>query len=1244
MTAPTRLLDTVVAHPATVVEASAGTGKTYQLEHLVFDLVAEGRALLPEILVVTFTERAASELVARIRATIDAGLRGAGGATDPAVADPAMRARLGAARRSFDLASITTIHAFCQRLLTEEPFLTGRLLEQSQVDGRAAFGEAFRDGLRTVLATDPTHRPYLEAHLGDNQGVDRLEELLYKASTARGRWAFPHSEADLAALAQGLLAGKLSLLELAWKPVLPGQKGTAFRRRLEVLWPALAAALDRGNWLPVLAALDDQADANFYRYLDGIATATSANAALRKLGQDLTRLAQTPTAPEAIVQRLLPVVTAEVERRKVGQGLYDFDDMIGAVARALDDEVGGDGLAEKLRRRYRYVLIDEAQDTERTQWRIFERAFLGPSGRASAPTPVVLIGDPKQAIYAFRGADVHTYVAARAAIRDAGGAALALDRNFRSAPEVVRAVNAILDQTAAPPYFTDPQIAYDHPVTSQRPPMDDAAPERAAGVTLFKLSLPENPPRPLRVVAIKRALRSAITARILRLRQEQPDLRPSSIFVLTRTNAEAREVGAALGEAGIACSYYKQEGLWRLPEAKHVRALLCAIADPADRMARLHAWLTPFFGATLRQLEALGEPPGDHPLVRQLYDWKALADARDYPALWASVFESNGLGARHVLARPSRRRLGLYRQIADELLAEAAARPLSIVELAGAVGRFAAGQFPVARGGGARDLDIQRADLDDGAVQIMTMHRAKGLEATHVFLYGALTTLPIGREVHLFRQGGERVFCAGRPRDPAVVELIKTHRSEDDQRLLYVAMTRARDRLYMPYFPDRDASDDDPFSFTNDKDHGDYVAFQKITGPYRHVNQRLRALAAEPTRFADLFQIEAVPFPAPERAASPELAARLEAWSPPPSGERVRAAPARDEAAAAEAPDAQELARLRIERRGFFITSYSRLKDAEGGYQPPVLDEEEDDGAAASLDELAAPEDGAAAATAAAQDEAGNAGPGPEAARPAASDLPGGAATGLFLHAILEKAALGALPPLAEWERAPEVRRLLEAECRRWDRDPRHLGAAARMAHAALSAPIGLPGARTATTIATASRVRREVDFLFPVAPERVRASEVAGPGSDDGARVVVERGFIRGVLDVLFEHEGRACFADWKSDALPHFSAAAIAAHVAANYDLQIRIYTVAIVRLLGVANEADYERRFGGLAYLFLRALGDDATGADAQDQPAPGVFVGRPSYAEVRSWDHDLTRAPGAPLAAAGAAHLPRPMRTG
>lgn len=1179
MTAPAkghRLLDTVVAHPATVVEASAGTGKTYQLEHLVFDLVAEDRARLEEILVVTFTERATHELVTRIRRTIDAGL-------DPgAPHDPGARARLHEARRSFDLASITTIHAFCQGLLMDEPFLTGRLLGQSQVDGRAAFGEVFRETLRAALATDHDHRRYLEAYLAISRDVDGLENLLYRAATARGRWAMPHDEAPLAALARGLLTIELPPLEAAWKRAIGhGGGANAFKRRLDALWPALDVAQASGDWLALLAALDRHLDPKLHEYLDTISRAPGIPAPLAKLVDSLSRLSRTPTVIEAVIQSLLPPVSAAVERKKLGQGLYDFDDMIGAIARALDDAVTGDLLAEKLRRRYRYALIDEAQDTEETQWRLFDRVFL----RSGGGNPVVLIGDPKQAIYGFRGADVHTYVAARAAIRARGGAEVALDRNFRSAAEVVHAVNAILDQGAAPAYFTDRSIAYDHPVTSERGNLG-----ADAGVTLFRLDLPERPPRPLAVGAIKRALRHAISERILRLLREQPALRPSAIFVLTRTNAEAREVGAAVGEVGIAHSFYKQEGLWKLPEAAHVRALLCAIADPSDRVARLHAWLTPFFGATLIELERLGDPPAHHPLMRRLHGWKALADARDYPALWASVFESSGLGPRHLFARPSRRRLALYRQIADELLAEAAARPLSAAELAATLGRYAAGQFPVTRDRAPQELDIQRADLDDDAVQIMTMHRAKGLEAAHVFLYGALTGIPIGRgEVHPFRDGEDRVFCAGKPRHPDSVARIKAHRSEEDQRLLYVAMTRARDRLYMPFFPATDA-DDDPFTSAFEVDHGDYVAFNKITGPFLHVNQRLRELALDRRRFAELFQVEAVPFPAPERATAPDLPARIAAWSPP----------APEAAPHDAAGEAMETARLRTSRRGFVVTSYSRLKDAEGGYQPPQLDED----AASSLD---------------ADDPPAPADPGDTTELARADELPGGAATGLFLHAVLEKVALGALPPFDEWEQSLDVQRLLASECRRWDRDPRHLGAAARMIHAALTTPIVLPGAAGLAGIAAAPRVRREIDFLFPMA-----APPHALPGAGGDHRIVFhERGFIRGVLDVLFEHDGRACFADWKSDFLPDYSGGTVMAHVRANYDLQIRIYTVAVVRLLGVHDQKDYERRFGGSAYVFLRGVRDQSERRPTEGV-AQGVHVLRPTYDEVRSWERELTHA--------------------
>jgi exodeoxyribonuclease V beta subunit len=127
----------------------------------------------------------------------------------------------------------------------------------------------------------------------------------------------------------------------------------------------------------------------------------------------------------------------------------------------------------------------------------------------------------------------------------------------------------------------------------------------------------------------------------------------------------------------------------------------------------------------------------------------------------------------------------------------------------------------------------------------------------------------------------------------------------------------------------------------------------------------------------------------------------------------------------------------------------------------------------------------------------------------------------------------------------------------------------------------------------------------------RAHDGELAAAG--DG-RLTWERGFIRGVLDVVFEHAGKVYFADWKSDALPDFSAPALRAHVEINYELQIRIYTVALFRLLAIGSQAECEHRFGGLAYVFLRGLGAEGDGR-------AGLFVARPTFADVRRWEASL-----------------------
>jgi exodeoxyribonuclease V beta subunit len=247
------------------------------------------------------------------------------------------------------------------------------------------------------------------------------------------------------------------------------------------------------------------------------------------------------------------------------------------------------------------------------------------------------------------------------------------------------------------------------------------------------------------------------------------------------------------------------------------------------------------------------------------------------------------------------------------------------------------------------------------------------------------------------------------------------------------------------------------------------------------------------------------------------------------------------------------------------LTSYTRIKQAHGGYQRPTeaLDDERPTAAPALL------------------------------ADP--RRLPGGALTGIFLHAALEEAPLESLATGAsaeEWAARPEIAALFEAAMRRHDRDPAHRADAERIVHAALTTPLALPTGATLPGVARAARVAREVEFLFPF------------PAAAGGA----DAGFVKGYVDFIFEHEGRTYFGDWKSDLLPDFSPAAVRGHVAANYELQRRLYALALVKMLGVSDEADYEARFGGTVYVFLRALPE-------------GLEIGRPSWADLAAWEREL-----------------------
>ena len=635
--------------------------------------------------------------------------------------------------------------------------------------------------------------------------------------------------------------------------------------------------------------------------------------------------------------------------------------------------------------------------------------------------------------------------------------------------------------------------------------------------------------------------------------------------MLTRTWAEAKAVAGALGTRGVPAVIYNQEGLYGSAEARQVRDLLRAVADPRDPAKRLRAWLTPFFGLSLADLPAAAAAEGDHPLFARLFAWHAAAAREPLGRLYARILDESGVISRELFMGESARRLVNIRHLFEVLSAEAAraARPLGDV-----VRRLSAlcEKLLVPE---AEEGNVQRLASDEDAVQIMTMHKAKGLEAEVVFLYGGYSPSP-NKGVRHYTDAGSRVATAGRPRTKALVELIKRERESEDQRLFYVALTRARRRLYLPFSGEGET--DAPI------EGGTREINWKLSGGYSHVNRRLRALRADEAQRRH-FELRDVPIdprgsgddgrprlallglvgwrPDTEKAAAAKGAAKPAA--------KTASKPSSTPASTTPAPDA-ELAHLRRHRVGPTLTSYSRIKHSEGGYRPPteIHDETND-------------------------------------APPLADDnLPGGARAGVFVHDLLERVPLETLRASADfeaWVARDDIRALLEATLRRHGRDPRHLPAAARLAHAALTTPLPVVGG-VLPGLAHAEREAREMEFLFPF-------PEAAG-GAD--------RGYVKGFVDLLFEHEGRVYFGDWKTNRLPSWDEAVVEAHVAKNYALQEQLYALALVRMLGIASEADYEARFGGTLYLFVRGL--------------PGaVRSRRPTFAQLSAWGQEIAGRLGA-----------------
>jgi exodeoxyribonuclease V beta subunit len=1128
-----------------VIDASAGTGKTFTLENLVVELVLSTDLTIDQLLCVTFTEKATHELRERVRGKLEALLSGRGEpptdeqirAGDSWTIDDRSRRRLESALHAFDASTIATIHAFCHRVLRENAFASGRCFEERQVDGREAFGRAFRDALRGEIARDAARARWLEAALRSGWSMGRIEELLWNCVRERApiRPAFDAGalEAALAAFPADEAREPRNLGELkAWG--VHGRTAATIAAALSDLAGLVEQARAAAD-TPLFVREAKEVVAKLRERLPALRPRPGRAARVVAAALELTRA--TPPFPAAIAHALIDGVRGELSRSKRAAGRYDFDDMLSLVDEALRGPRGV-ALAEAMRRRWRYALIDEFQDTDETQWSIFRRAFFE-RGAGRASSVLLVVGDPKQSIYRFRGADVDTYLAASAEVLAAGGARVRLGSNYRATPALVAATNRFFDQDAPDPVFTG-DVAY-VPVTSGRP---DRTLVDGAG----------RPPSPVCALRFDGSLSMAhLGAWIARearsvtspARPWRLDGRPldyGDLFVLTRTGREGREIGRALRAAGVPHAFYKEDGLFQTQEAKDLRALLSAIDEPDDAGRRVAAWLTPFFGLPLAEVERARGLSAAHPLAARLYAWKGLADARDFDRLFQSIVRDSGFVRREIFFADGERDLTNTLHLLELLTERARSGRVTLRDLVQELsGLIAKTRLPLDIEG-----NMQRLESDRSAVQIMTIHKAKGLEAPVVFVAGGLYSGGgDGERVRVYHDEGRRLAWVGSP-SPDVKSTIEREEREEEQRLMYVALTRAMGRLYLPCVLNADGEP------------------KPLRGPYDPVNRRVAALMKEGDPMFPAESVDAA-------ALAPIDHARGDAAPWTPAAELLR-----------EDHEEPAYAALRERHAAAVVTSYTRLRGERPAQRVAWVEQLESrraEKAVAAVDDLPI------------------------------TTLRAARASGIFLHELLERVPLASFAQaghLAGWRAREDIVALVDEAIAAHRIEPAQREHAEELVWTAYTTPVGLPGGARLGSFSRAGAVSREMEFVYPI-PRRAHPA-LGAPGADAPLRVA--HGYVRGSLDLAFEHDGLTYFADWKSDSLASYAPDALSRHVAAHYAEQAKLYALAVVRLLGVRSRAEHEARFGGLLYCFLRGF-----------SAAGGLWSARPGWDEIVAWDESL-----------------------
>ncbi len=1161
-----------------LIEASAGTGKTYAIVALYLRLLLEERRDVSEILAVTFTEAATQELRGRLHQALlaaQAALEGDAGGQDVFMAElmtrlpdkPEALERVRDAIIRLDEAAVYTIHGFCHRVLRDHAFECGVDLHSSLGKDEVALQHTLiEDFWRRRIQYAPVEEfswiypcwNHPEALLNEVKKLARFPGLrLLGVPTA--------SElATTAAQVQGLhtqlcadwVVHRPELLEvLENDPYLARNVKTYRADKLE----AATSALDELFAVPISTAILP-ADIGLFtteRLQNSVkpAAAKKGNGPPEHPFFDLC--GNYVQASEAWLQGRRAGLLAEAmvwfqeegERRRLQAQEWNFDDLLAEVQRAVTGPAGSH-IGTQLRSRFPVALIDEFQDTDPLQWDIFHALWVGP-----AETGLFLVGDPKQAIYGFRGADVFTYFRARTMV-GSQAASFSMATNWRASSALVGGLNRLFGEVPNPFLYVD-SIQY-HPVEAAG--QTDERPLRLVGKQPAPLQfwllergekqkiIPKNMARESLAAAC-----AAEIARLLTLAAQgealigEDALQPADMAVLVRTNDEAALLCRHLMATGVASVYSSRSSVYESDEAADLHWLLAALAEPGDARRIAAALGTALMGIDGQQLLAFHEDPAVRVRWVQCFQrhHRHWCERGFIPMLYRLLWEQ-GIPGRLLGHADGERRLTNLLHLA-ELLQQAdkdQAGPETLLRWY---------QQARANPNGEQDEQQLRLESDARRVQVLTVHRSKGLQYPIVFL----PFLWDGRDEEkgdtvLFHDadGVHSADLGSDQRSEHIKRMGREARAEA-VRLCYVALTRAA--------------------------HLCYIGWGKINGAeHSALATLLHPAESDANEGSAIGQLD-------DDGIRAQINRCLE------SGAQIGPLPeacvlAADTGMVDRSPRARHFSGPVAP--GWRVVSYSSLASAQEPGED-VLDYERE--------AVAEP-------------------PGTGVEQVVGSHaLPKGAHAGNLLHGLLERLDF----PNAH---GSVLREAILSELHREGFDPACAGAVETLITNLLDTPLDPAGTLRLGDI-EASQKCAELSFWFPVLG--LKATDLnavlqryRAPGSHHYHFHEI-MGMMKGYIDLVFEYQGRYYLADYKSNHLGDtpeaYDAVALTEAMAAHhYELQYLIYAVALHRHLATRiADYDYNSHFGGVYYLFLRGM-EPALGA------AGGVYFDRPERAFIEALD--------------------------